>query len=217
MSVKINSHIRLAEGQISGASDLINLALEYLVFFRWIYFKNRPRVNLLLIRTIMIIGLFAVCFFQLVSDFSLVLAGIEIDPVIALFITVVIGFWQTTNTFYSKASSCNGVYLNYLQAITEDNYRKIFVLRNALALQLLTLDLWAHRLYRNLFAADLEASIKFAFANKDQVPLVEKETDQEAFIKKVNDGKLKVDEARSLLGHYQEALLRGDIEVVEFL
>ena len=217
-SNKVTSNILLSEGPIEGATDLVNFTLEYLIFFRWIYFKNRPRVNLLLVRTIMIIGLFAFAFFQVVSDFSLVLAGIEIDPVIALFIAVVVGFWNTTNTFYNKASSCNEVYLSYLSAITEDNYRKIFVLRNALALQLLTLDLWAHRLYRSLFAADIEAAIKYAFLEKIPSDYIDTNQDMDDFIENtVNKGKLKLSQARWLLSNYQDALLRGDIEIVAYL
>ncbi|MFK8137452.1 MAG: hypothetical protein AB8E15_03740 [Bdellovibrionales bacterium] len=216
--IKCENGLLLRDDLPKSISEMINFALEYFVFFRWIYFKNRPRANLLLIRSMMIMGLFTGTFFYFVSDFELVLAGIEIDPVIALFVALVIGHWNLAGTFFSKSASCNEVYLQYLNCISEGNHMKIFIFRNALALQLLTLDLWNHRLYRELFAKDLESSVYYFFAKRDlfDSPKIKFQGTPEGFIDRINKGKIKTSEAHYLLTTYQKALLGGDIEVVEY-
>ena len=45
-SYKMN--IKMRETSVQNIQDFINWFIEYFLFYRWIFFKNRPRVNFLL-------------------------------------------------------------------------------------------------------------------------------------------------------------------------
>ncbi len=203
----ISYPIRLAEGKIESVPDLINLAFEYGIFFRWIFFKNRPRGNLLFVRSLLIVGFFAALFFRFRHDWELLLLGIDVDPAILLAGAVVFGYWSMLSAFYSKSAACNQIYLEMIKAGGEGHTITAKLLSNALAIELLTLDLWAHRRFRMLFARNLYRAIEHAYSGDSQRLEMKLPAKIEDLYALVNGGHLQSKEARVLLDNYQDYLM----------
>ena len=200
---QLNNPIVLAEMKPESILDLINLFLEYFVFFRWIAFKNRPRGNLFLLRSFMIVGVFALIYFKFRSSLQLVMQGVEVDSVLALSAAVVIGFWYSTGVFHKKTSFCMDLYSDIMKEYAHGNRKGAHLLSVNLSATLLTLDLWAHRAFSTLFNKSLEDAINFRF------PTAQGQSGEErdAVIKRANRGKLTIREARVLIDNYQAFLL----------
>lgn len=200
--------IKLSEGSIEGFHDLLNLFLEYFVFFRWIYFKNRPRGNLLLLRAILVVGVYSAIYYYFFGSFSLVLEGIEIDSVICFAGAIVFGYSNMLNVFHKKSDSCTKLYVQMVSHSTNGNEAAAKLLANTLCLQLLTLDLWAHRMFRRVFSSYLHAAMKFTYANNPEIITECKMPGEpEDALKIVNSGKLQAKVARTFLDNYQGHLL----------
>lgn len=205
---KINSPVVLSEGRIENFPDLLNLILEYAVFFRWIYFKNRPRGNLFLFRSLLVVSFFASIYFLAFGDFGLVLEGIEIDPVVAFAGAVVFGYWNMLNVFHRKSEACSQIYLEMIKNANSGKDINSRLLCNTLCLELLTLDLWAHRMYKSLFARNLSRAVDVAYAKKmSQIGAVQLPENKSHFLDFINKGQLQAKDARTLLDSYQDVLL----------
>lgn len=203
----LNSPVMLSDGRVDCLSDVLNMFFEYFVFYRWIYFKNRPRGNLLLIRSALSVGVYSFIFFYFFYDFGLVLEGIEIDPVIALAGAVVVGYWNMTSVFHKKSASCANMYLEMIKVGGAGQTITAKLLSNALAIELMTMDLWAHRMYRSLFTKNLYRAIEHAYSeHSSKLDLKLPETLQ-GMVDKVNSGKLQGKDARVLLDNYHDFLL----------
>ena len=209
MKKLLNCPVRLSEGKIENFSDFINLALEYGLFFKWIYLKNRPRGNLLFLRSAMMVGSFSCLFFYFFYDFGLVLEGIEIDTVIALTGAVIIGYWHMTGSFYKKTKSCNDIHLEMLKASGAGDRRSVEILSNSLAIELLTLDLWAHRKFRKVFRECLLSSMELAYSS--DLEGINKPKSLDEYVDYVNKGRLQAKEARILLDHQQDVFLKKSV------
>lgn len=204
--------VRLAEGKIENFSDFLNLIFEYGLFFKWMYFKNRPRANLLLLRSVLMVTVFSVGFFYFFYDFGLVLEGIEIDPVIALAGAVVVGYWNMIATFYKKSQACNYLHVELLKATGDGKLQTAELLSNSLAIELLTLDLWAHRKYRHLFAVYLYKSMELAYQDKAmEIADLKLPKSLAECIEYVNHGHLQAKEARILLDSHHQVLMKQNI------
>ena len=71
--------IYLRETRPSGFMEFIHHFMEFAVFFRWSFFKNRPRGNYLMFRSFIQVTIFATIYYNLFNSFEMVLEGIEID------------------------------------------------------------------------------------------------------------------------------------------
>ena len=209
-SIKQNLHF--SDGKIEQMSDLLNFILEYFMFYRWIYFKNRPRGNLLFLRSLLVVGTFAFLFFKFFHDFRLVLMGIDINPVIAMGAATALGYWNMVSVFHNKSSTCTTIYTEIMKAKGEGNLKSVELLSNSFALNLLTMDMWAHRLYDSFFSKNLEIAIHHHFYKGDwskahpQASLEEKNKAINDYIEIVNAGRLQAREARYILTEYREFL-----------
>ncbi len=206
---QVSGPIKLSEGSIEGSHDLLNLFLEYFVFFRWIYFKNRPRGNLLLLRALLVVGTYSAIYYYFFGSISLVLEGIEVDSVICFAAAIVFGYSNMLNVFHKKSESCNKLYVQMVSHSTSGNEIATRLLANTLCLQLLTLDLWAHRLFRRVFSNYLQKSVEFAYSNNniDVISECKLPESLDEAITIINSGKLQAKVARSLLDNYQGYLL----------
>jgi hypothetical protein len=204
---KIQQPVLLTEGKIESFSDFLNLTIEYVLFFRWAYFKNRPRGNLLLLRGLMVVSFWSAIVIQTKFDWKLILLGIDIDPIIAYFAAIGFSYYSMSSVFFKKSEACAHMYTEMIKAGGAGNTWSAKALSNALALELLTLDLWAHRKYRGLFAKNLYRAVEHAYS-KNSVPVkVTIPTDMKSYIELINKGHLQAKEARILLDNYQDYLM----------
>lgn len=185
--------IRMKETPISGFQDFINWFIEYFLFYRWIFFKNRPRVNFLLLRSLMIVGTWFLLYYFFFSSIELLIVGIDVDPVIILGLCVVFGFWGMSHTFAQKSVDCLHLYNDYLKEFASGDLKVANLLATSLSLQLLMVDLYAHRNFTWLFAKTLKEAIG----------------DDEVNIKKFDEGQMSVREARFILQDHLKSLMQG--------
>lgn len=202
------SAVKLSEGSIEGFHDLLNLFLEYFVFFRWIYFKNRPRGNLLFLRSILVVGTYSSIYYYFFGSFTLVLEGIEVDSIICFAGAIVFGYSNMLSVFHRKSDSCTKLYVQMVSQSTEGNDKAAQLLANTLCLQLLTLDLWAHRMFRRIFSSYLQKAIDYTYKhNKDVISESKLPPKIEGAYELLNSGKLQAKSARAILDNYQGHLL----------
>ncbi len=102
-------------------------------------------------------------------------------------------YWQSAKMDQKKWLYCSDLYNTLIQ---ENHGNAIIskILGNALAIDLIILDLWAHRSFKELFCDELNQA-------------VEKRADKYCLITKVNEKKLTEDEALFILQQYQDDLL----------
>lgn len=196
--MNVNSPVKLKEDSIEGFQDVFNSFFEYFIFFRWIYFKNNPRGNLLLIRAILAVGLLGFLYYSFFSSFRLIIAGIDVDPVIAMAIFITIGYWNMSSVFHKKSNYCASLYNEYLKQVGSGNKNSALLLGNLLAINLLALDLWAHRTFSSLFAEYLELAIKNTVISDQDINQI---------FEKINQGKMDVAESRKYLLAHQKIIM----------
>ena len=191
--------IHLSENKIRSVFDFVDRVLEYFVFFRWIYFKNRPRTNFFFVRSVAAVAAFGVIYYSIFSSLRLVLLGIDLDPVIFFAIAISVAYWQMTNVYLNKKVACNTTHNQIIHAFGEGNVKTAKLLKNTLALNLLSEGLWAHRSYVYFFASALESALDYA--NSDDKKIQE-----------VLSGRLEIAEARKILLNYKAYLISVEEE-----
>lgn len=107
---------------------------------------------------------------------------------------VSITFWNMSGTLQKKWIYSSNLYNDILKA----NKKKRPLLINALAIDLLILDLWAHRSFAELFADELEENIEQKELSHNQNDMFDK----------VNDGRLPEHTALKLLEDRQRILIK---------
>lgn len=185
--------VKLCETKPRSLTQWLHLIMEYGLFFRWILFKNRPRGNFLLVRSVLGVGFQGSLYFLLFGDVELLLLGIEIDPVIALGILVTLAFWNMSRTYQDKTKLCLNCYQDILAAVADSQIKKAEILATNLALTLLSMDFWAHPLFSGAFFQALERAIYHQPAEK-----------REGYITLLDQGRMDQKTALSLLKTHQE-------------
>ena len=204
----------------TGTSWMHNF-FEIWILFRWQSIKNNPRANYLIFRSFMsVLVVFLLMFlvwsmfFCCIGNFLDCMTGFEyfskhkndflkyaVEPkrvgriIFYFFGSVSVLFWNMTNLYNRKWQYCCGLYNDILK---EKFGTKRDALRNALALDLLKLDFWAHASFKELFVKELERSI-----SNSNYP----DACKESLFKKVSFGNLSENEASYLLNKMQLCLL----------
>lgn len=200
---QVKGLLKLKEMKMEGFADIFNYFLEYLVFFRWVYFKNRPRGNLLFFRSILVVGFWGTLYFTFFSNFHLVIEGIDVDPVIALAAAVVLGYWNMTKVFHNKSMTCTQLHAEVIKAYAEGSSKTGDVLSCSLALHLLTMDMWAHRTYGSTFSKNLQNALAHKYTKNGNLDQALYETE----VNRLNNGQFRTREARQVLENYLDQLI----------
>lgn len=201
----LNYRIYLADSKIKGLHEIFHYLIENFIFFRWMFFKNRPRSTFLLIRAFLITGIFCCLYYLTISKFKFLIMGVDVDPVLLFSFMAVIGYWNMLRAFYDKNNYCSNLYNEIVKESAKGNNKSAEILRVNLATQLLSMDLWSHRIYSGTFVHMLENAIEFNFTEKNdyyKCPF----SNKEECVKAANDRKLQVGVARNMLMAYQHYL-----------
>lgn len=205
--VSLGNRIYLRESKINSFYEVFQWLYENFIFFRWIYFKNRPRSNFLLARSFLMVGVLFSFYYGLISNIKLLILGIDVDPVI-LFVTMsVVSYWYMAFSFQGKTNYLSTEYNRILTEWGAGNSYTAKLLAVNLSTQVLSLDLWGHRIYGPLFVRTLEEAIEFRYRENKESQLSKAD-----LVKRIQAGELRVNEARSLLWDYQNHLLKDGIE-----
>lgn len=190
--------------------------IELFVFQRWQLFKNHPRGNYLLLRaclgtlTVTCLGYLALTRIPLPGAVvrSLASATTATDAanpnpsydslvklVFAFLGAVSVSYWNMGQIFNRHWTYCSDAFNTVLQTTDADARDR---LRLSLAIDLITLDLWAHRSFRDLFRDELFRAIVAKYRD----PGVLNDT-----INKISKKKMREDEALRILSERRRILL----------
>ena len=201
----LNLRIYLADSKISGLHEVFHKAFENLVFFRWMFFKNRPRSTFILFRSFLITGIFCCLYYAVFSNFKFIVIGVDVDPVLIFGFMGIVGYWQMLKGFYDKNNYCSNLYNEVVKERARGHHQSADLLSTNLSVQLLIMDLWSHRIYSSTFVEFLEKAIEFTHSKEniytDQIFETQKEC-----IRTANNRELTVRSAREMLLAYQHYL-----------
>lgn len=172
--------ISLKEEENQGA---VHYVIEKFVLWRLQNWKNNPRVNALIWKAIL--SVFSMTVIGAVIAVSLYVAfnllgpkqtfelGEIVEKLSKVYLkswaklglvlsgSITVAYWNMSTMFNKKWSYCADLY-NKILAVPKSNHEQRELLRNALAIDILTLDLWAHRSFSALFAEELLKAIDCA-------------------------------------------------------
>jgi hypothetical protein len=154
----------------------------------------------------MITGVVFGLYYMLFSNIKFLIMGIDIDPILIFVSGGVLGYWNMFKTFAQKSQYCSSLYNEYLKlkGLEQDKAAKLVAVN--FCTQLLTLDLWSHRMYSWLFSKILIEAAEYSFSDGTDCFQTE-DKDIESFIKRANAGKLTLSEVRKLFLCYQDKLI----------
>lgn len=205
--MNLNSPIQLCGEPIHNPIDFLHWAIENLILFKWTFFKNRPRVNFILIKSILTVTTVSFIIFLITIIFNksgcitnkekylFSFLGNNLNSLLITFFSATsIIYWQTTAIFQKKWLYCNELYNTILSLNEQDHYKRN-ILSNALSIDLLTLDLWAHRSFQDFFRDELNIAIKNIYSNSN--PMLN------TVIEKVNKGYFNENDILKILEMHQ--------------
>ena len=195
--------------------------IENWVLWRRQKWKNNPRVNYLIYRALLCLIVIVLFLFLI-----LIFVFIFINPVVhfdslgkefkelctlenIVHLTFILAgstsvvYWNMSHTFHKKWLYCAGLYNDIIKK--EENKKNSSLKRkmaNALAIDLLVLDLWAHRSFSELFSDEL----KHAIENNNM------ESSKRSSLKEqMINQEMTEDKAKELLEEYQTQLVTSSI------
>lgn len=196
--------VYLKQSAMSNPYELFHKFAENFLFFKWTFFKNRPRSSFLLVRSVFINSVIFGGYYYLFSHINFLMMGVDVNPVLLYTAAVFMGYWSMTNSFNQKCNYLSNMYNEIIKYEAGDVTTTSKVLRLNFCAQLLTMDLWGHRLYSWLFVKTLfEAELWAQENNKSNYASIEEF--HTTLVKK----NLKISEVRNKLINYQRFLIEG--------
>lgn len=211
--VELKMPIQLIGESIKDAG-ILHWFIERFILFRLQYFKNNPRSNYLLIKAVgTILVIFFLAIFLSLAIYHALPVSVRPEVDICQYLkgnfykilTGLIGaislvYWQTAKMFQKKWLYCSELY-NKIISINPKESEKIYrILSNALTIDLVILDLWAHRSFQELFRDELISALKENHQTSEY----------ESNLIKINNGKFSEKDALEVLQKHQYNLL--DVE-----
>lgn len=205
MGGKLTTPIRLAEQPIAGISDFLSWTFAKFCFFRWMWFRNNPRNELILLRSTLSTALLASVYYIVFSDFRFLVIGVDVHPV---FILLGINFVIYSNMMKDFSQRSNyGIRLYndiiQLRSRQDQDWYSYRYATASFAVQLLSLELWGHRDLSHAFNEAIELVIEDA-GNKG-VKFPDKLT-KDTIYSQLNTGVLRCSQIRSILFDYMRLL-----------
>lgn len=194
MDVQVRWPVSLCEEENQG---VIHEKIEKWILWRRQSWKNKPRVNHLIWKSVLCVVSVLLVFFIVVTGIVLIISlfrgGTLCDPsglsifrdclttafhkmfdcahlfyyVPGFAATCSISYWNMANMFNKKWEYCCRLYNEVLKVEAGTN-GDASRMRNSLAIDLLVVDLWAHRSFSQFFAVELEAAIKGIYGSESQ-------------------------------------------------
>lgn len=199
---ELNYRIYLKESSLNNFYEVFHKFAENFIFFKWMFFKNRPRTTFLLLRASLVNALVFGLYYALFSNIQFLLLGIELDPILFFATGCVIGYWNMSSSFAQKTNYLSQMYNDVIKELGHHNHTTSKILACNFTTQLLTMDMWGHRLYSRLFIKTLSEAAHWSIEKKQHHSF----TSFAEFVHAANTGKLEVSIAREMILDYQEFL-----------
>lgn len=207
---RLNKRIYLCSSKVSKPHEFFHFILENFLMLKLTYFKNRPRTNFLLIRSFLITTIYFLAYYQFVSHLKFLFMGVHVDPVFLFSAIGIAGYFVMCHSFYQKSNYCLNLYNKIVEKQAEGHQNVANALSVNLANQLLSLDLWGHRVFGQFFSSTLEMALK---ALEDGLYQHELPEGVDGLVAKINKGDATIAELRLLLWSYQDFLTHKTTEV----
>lgn len=211
MSCKINTPVYLRPDE---KSSRFHNFLEHFVFWRLSKFKNDPRGNYLLIRSFLIVfSVFifpvfcislGIIVFEYLGKIENVAEYINLRNGLKVFFTFLgsttVSYWNMNNLFNKKWTYCANLYNKVAEFSSSKNGGDANeLLENTLAIDLLTLDLWAHRSFADHFSEELWLAVNDKYKDPGII---------DDICSKINKKELKEHEAWDLITFRHSHLIK---------
>lgn len=187
----ISKRLFLKGSATKGFHEAVHYLVENIIFHKWTYFKNRPRSTFLLVRSLLINAQVYAAYYVLFSHVKFLIMGIDVDPVLLFSGSTFIGYWAMSHSFHQKCNYLSSLYNEALKVSATDRSNETLMLKLNFSIQLLTTDLWGHRLYSWMLSDTLLEVIHWAQETQ--------QIDPHAYINKLNAGQVSSSEVRDLL------------------
>lgn len=184
--------------------NMLHWLIENFVMCKWQMFKNNPRANWLALRAFWCVTLIYVASFFLTQIYLSWFAEIPFTPPtsrstllkisLTYFAAWTAAYWKMSDLYRKQWDYCSNLY-NQTLSEKEETTREL--LRNSLAIDLVTVDLWAHRSFAEMFKSELELAVKYGGPDGSSSNLN---------MSKIENGTLLENDALELLEAYQTAL-----------
>lgn len=186
----------------------LHFLIERLILFKWQCFKNNPRGNNLVIRAVfiatlipayMLLLMWLLNFFFGITDFYSGAIREKFDfhhykeyllPLLAVIIVIYGSIWKD---FHSKWEYCSNLFNDILKCNDEEVVSNLCA---SLSIDLITLDLWAHRSFKETFHEELITAIKEKYQTS-ALPIIEE----------AENGLMSETRAMEILTDYQAKLV----------
>ncbi len=208
--MKYKGPLFFSQSSVKGVGEFAHFLIENSILFRWNYFKNRPRNTYLLVRSFLVTSLVFAAYFTFYSSLDFVFMGIEIEPMMLFVAFSTVGYWNMYATFQKKSAYTSSLYNDIIKEYACGNIRAADMMAVNFSCQLMNMDLWAHRMYSELFCKTIENSLDYVYSDACETkPLL---FTREEFDSKLRAGKIKVYEMRQIFYAYEDHLLSQCIE-----
>lgn len=198
MEKRLNSRLYFKESSLSNVYELFHKFAENFLFFRWIFFKNRPRTTFLLVRSILVSSLVFGAYYSIFSSIDFFIMGIDVNPFLLFTASFIVGYWHMSDKFGKKSLYLANLYNEVVRYKSKGDNKTANILALNFSTQLLTMDLWGHRLYSWLLSESLEQAASWHCEKSG--------SSYEEFLDLANSGKLSVSHARNILISYMQKL-----------
>lgn len=193
---KINQRLYFKESPTSSNYELLHKAIENGIFFRWMFFKNRPRSTFFLVRALLTNTLVFATYYAIFSNIKFLIVGIDVDPFLLYTASVAVTYFSMSMSFSSKTQYLSNLYNQVIDAAAEKN-DPLYKLRSVnFAIQLMTMDLWGHRLYSWVLQEALNDALSELAPEKSL-----------ALSQEINSGKANIAQVRGHLFQHQRKLM----------
>lgn len=191
---KINERLYFKSSKINSLHESFHYLVENAVFFKWTFFKNRPRSSYLLTRALFINSLVFTIYYSIFSHIKFLIMGIDVDPILLFSGTTAIGYWAMSQSFHRKCNFLSNLYNDAIKADAKGDLREAQMLKLNFSMQLLTMDLWGHRLFSWVLSETLEEAVSWGYSTNKLT-----EGDYQSFCKELNHSQISTGQARNIL------------------
>jgi len=199
---EIKLKLKFKESKMSSSYELFHKVVENFILFKWMFFKNRPRTSFLLVRSLLVNTLVFGAYYAIFSNINFIFMGVEIEPLLLFAGSISVSYWVMSWSFSQKANYLSTLYNDIIKHQVKDQ-ETAKMLACSFSAQLLTMDMWGHRLYSRTFTQTLLESAKWSLTHQKKYSEFKNLNE---FIDFINAGKLEVGIARSMLLDYQQSI-----------
>ncbi len=196
-----------SQSKVKGFGEFVHWTIENLFLFRFTFFKNRPRNSYLLIRAFMVTGIIFGLYYSVFSSLDFLIFGVEVEPALLFVAFSTIGYWNMYYSFQQKCAYVNGLYNEVIKEYATGNRTSANLMSVNFASQLMSMDLWSHRMYSEIFNQVLEDSVNYAFSKDNSNRITNESQDQ--FEERLTNGQVRVGEMRMIFFSYKRYLYQA--------